>query len=361
MKNILFYISGHGFGHSTRMAEVINKLFSLDSEISFYIRTNAPRWLFKRNPYPEVNYSYLVCDIGTFQKDSLFLDRLKTLERNADFITKKKGFIPGEVEFIKRNDISLVIGDIPCLAFEVADKAGVRSIAISNFSWDWIYSPYVEEYPQYQYLLEEIKESYSKADKLLRLPFSPDMSTFRLKEDIPLIARKSKNPKKEILKRLRISESEKRKIILFSFGGFDYPPNFFAKARHLKDCLFLSPGKIDEDSQLNLVALPERPSISHQDLVKVSDLVLTKLGYGIVSECIANRTPIMYTSRDSPEHNLLAEGVKKYAHSYFIPLEDLLKGNWKVHLDSFFRTEYDWPEIRLDGAEVASKKILNEL
>jgi L-arabinokinase len=187
------------------------------------------------------------------------------------------------------------------------------------------------------------------------------MSTFRLKEDIPLIAQKSKNPKKEILKRLRISESENRKIILLSFGGFDYPPGFFAGVEYLKDYLFLSPGKIDEASQLNFVALPERPSISHQDLVKVSDLVLTKLGYGIVSECIANRTPIMYTSRDSPEHNLLAEGIKKYAHSYFIPLEDLLKGNWKVHLDSFFRTEYDWPEIRLDGAEVASRKILNEL
>lgn len=80
---MLFYISGHGFGHSTRMTEVINKLFSLDSEISFYIRTKAPRGLFKRDPHLESDYSYLVCDVGIVQKDNLPIDRLKTLKKNG--------------------------------------------------------------------------------------------------------------------------------------------------------------------------------------------------------------------------------------------------------------------------------------
>lgn len=361
MKNILFYISGHGFGHSTRMAEVINKLSSLGPEISFYIRTSAPKWLFKRELLPKFNYSYLLCDIGIVQKDGLSLNRLKTLKKYADFVAQKKSLIPQEVEFIKRNNISLLIGDIPPLAFEVAAEAGVSGLAISNFSWDWIYSPYIEEYPQYRYLLGEIKESYSKADKLFRLPFSSEMSTFPIREDIPLIARKSKVLKKEILKRLKISQAEKRKIVLLSFGGFAYPPDFFAKVGSCRDYLFLSSGKINEDSYPNVIALPKRSSILHQDLVKVSDLVLTKLGYGIVSECIANRTPIMYTSRDSLEHDALAQGLKRYAHSYFMPREDLLQGNWKIHLNSFFQTEYKWPEIRVDGAEVVSRKILKRM
>jgi hypothetical protein len=339
MKNILFYISGHGFGHSTRMAEVINKLASLNSEISFYIRTSAPLWLFKRDIIPEFDYSYLVCDVGIAQKDSLSLNRLKTLKKYANFIAQKKSLIPQEVGFVKRNNISLIIGDIPPLAFEVAHKARIPGLAISNFSWDWIYSPYVEEYPQYQHLLEEIKESYSKADKLFRLPFSPDMSAFPLREDIPLIARKSKTPKQEIFKRIKINPGEKRKIVLLSFGGFAYPPNFFAKMGSCKDYLFLSSGKLNEDSPPNLVVLPKRSPILYQDLVKVSDLVLTKLGYGIVSECIANQTPIMYTSRDSLEHDTLAQGLKESAHSYFMPREDLLGGNWRFIL---------WPFILFD-------------
>jgi UDP:flavonoid glycosyltransferase YjiC (YdhE family) len=360
MKNVLFYISGHGFGHSTRMIEVINELAPRDSEISFHIRTSAPRWLFKRDLRSRFNYSYLVCDVGIAQKDSLSLDRLETLTQYANFIIQKKSLIPQEVEFVKRNNVSLVIGDIPPLAFDVARKAGIPAIAITNFSWDWIYSPYVEEYPRYRYLLEEIRESYSKAEKLLRLPFSPEMPAFSLKEDIPLIARKSKTPKEEILKRVKISPNEKRKIVLLSFGGFAYPPNFFVRLSSCKDYLFLSSGEVKEDSCPNLVALPKRSPILHQDLVKVSDLVITKLGYGIVSECIANQTPIMYTSRDSPEHNALAQGLKKSAHAYFMSREDLLGGNWKAHLDSFFQTEYEWPGIRIDGAEVASRKILSE-
>ena len=38
-----------------------------------------------------------------------------------------------------RNGFDLVVGDVPPLAFEAAAEAGVDSVAVANFSWDWIY------------------------------------------------------------------------------------------------------------------------------------------------------------------------------------------------------------------------------
>ena len=37
--------------------------------------------------------------------------------------------------------------------------------------------------------------------------------------------------------------------------------------------------------------------LAYQDVVAAADLVITKPGYGIVSECVANGTPLLYTSR----------------------------------------------------------------
>ena len=52
----------------------------------------------------------------------------------------------------------------------------------------------------------------------------------------------------------------------------------------------LLPGMIDES------AMYDR-GYRYEDLVRAVDVVVTKPGYGIISECIANDTALLYTSR----------------------------------------------------------------
>ena len=51
--------------------------------------------------------------------------------------------IDQEIKFIKSEQIKLVVGDIPPLCFEIAARALVPSVAITNFTWDVIYRAYV--------------------------------------------------------------------------------------------------------------------------------------------------------------------------------------------------------------------------
>ncbi len=102
--------------------------------------------------------------------------------------------------------------------------------------------------------------------------------------------------------------------------------------------------------------------LSFVDLLKVVDAVVTKPGYGIVSGCIANHTPILYTNReDFREYDVLVEGIKEYTHNSFVPREDLLNGKWPEYLDQLIATEYHWPKIAINGTETAATKILEAI
>jgi len=166
-----------------------------------------------------------------------------------------------------------------------------------------------------------------------------------------------------VLDQLNLEKGESRKLVLLSFGGFAFPPTFLEGVRECGDYLFIWCGDSREDfASDNTITLPQFSDIPHHDLVNACDVVITKPGIGIVSECIANQTPIMYTSRDDfVEYDVLVEGLRTYAHSRFIPREDFLAGAWKPHLDSFVQEEYTWPPIRTDGADVAAAEILRRI
>jgi len=102
----------------------------------------------------------------------------------------------------------------------------------------------------------------------------------------------------------------------------------------------------------------KRAGLSYPDLVRASDVVITKPGYGILSECIANRTRMVYTSRGNfREYDVLVRGARKYLPSLFIPQEKLKAGDLEETLDQVLALPDDYPALPLNGAEVAAKII----
>lgn len=364
MKRILFYLSGHGFGHSTRMIEVMKHLYQSKGDILCVVKTTSPKWLFDLSLNFPYEYYPFRGDIGVIQKDSLNLDKLKTLKEYAELLKKKKVLVSKEKDYVKKNRISAIVGDIPPIAFDIAREADIPGIAISNFSWDWIYKDYVREFSEYTYLIEEIESSYAKTDLLLRLPFYGDMSIFPRREDISLIVRDSHLTKEEIIEKLDLKKhfSLNKRIVLLSFGGFYHADIDFHPLSELKDYLFLSFSDIPEKKFKNIKTLPPR-FIDHHHLVKACDIVVSKPGYGIVAECIAYKTPLLYTSRgDFAEYPILTEGMKEYIPSLFIPREDFHSGKWSPYLKNILEDkEIKREEMRCSGAKEACEKILGFL
>ena len=358
MKTIVFYVSGHGFGHSVRIQEVMKALHRPDPGIRFLVKTAAPRWLYDGNLDFPFDFERLETDTGVVQKDSLHLDREATLRLCADFMSDSRSFIERETALLSETGCDLVVSDIPPLAFEIASAIPVPSIGIGNFSWDWIYEDFARDYPAYGHLADEMRKAYAKATLLLRLPFFGDLSAFNTIRDIPLIARVSHAEPSHTRERLGLPPG--KKIILLSFGGFDMVRMDDGGMRALPDCFFISFAPLP--SRLSNALTVPRESFPHEDLVKLSDAVITKPGYGIVSECIANRTPVLYTSRGRfPEYEKLVEGLEKYAVSRFIPQEDFIGGKWKPYLETLLDGSREWVDIDLEGARIAAEHLASFL
>ena len=345
MKKILFYITGHGFGHATRTIEVINRLHATERRFQPLISTTVPEWLFRREVDGDLQYVLCDHDVGAVQKDWRRVDKLATLTRYAALIEREPELVKEQAALARRERVAAVVSDIPAVAFLVAEAAGVPSLAITNFSWDWICAPYLEEYPEYRFVVEHLRECYGKADRLLRLPYHGDLSAFPVIEDIPLVARHATLEREEVLRRLNLDEV---KTIVLLYLGKDFDPEtvLSGEMRRRSDLLFISFGALDGGG------------VRSQDLVSAADVVVTKPGYGIVSDCIANQTPVLYTDRqDFAEYDALVDGLEKHALSRFVPGEDLLSGRWLPHLDALLATDYCWPDLPTNGAEIAATKL----
>ncbi|MBI2920475.1 MAG: hypothetical protein HYY18_05265 [Planctomycetes bacterium] len=354
-KNVYYYVSGHGFGHATRSCVVMNALHAVDPTVFFHIRSNAPRWLFAKNVVAPFEYCFVEVDVGVVQRTIFNIDKQRTLRNCEEALDRAPKVMKQELKFAQEHPPVLIVSDIAPLAFEVADKLGVPSVAIANFSWDWIYESYVKECRQFGPIVEATRASYRKADLLLRLPFPGDFSAFRKQKPIPFIARKSTAQKTEVFETLGIPRTDK-KVVLLAFGGVDGAGFMMDGVERNPQYLFVIPTDQAIPRLPNAVKVPEVVHVRFQDLVKSCDLVVSKPGYGIVSECVANRTPFLYTSRDDfIEYDVMVKQLKKYLPTAFIPRMYLVMGDWDVHLDGFIGAKHAWKEVATDGEVVAAK------
>ena len=72
--SVVFYISGHGFGHASRSIEIINALIDRRPGLRVIIRSSVAPWLVERTARPGVILAPAEVDTGVVQLDSLNLD-----------------------------------------------------------------------------------------------------------------------------------------------------------------------------------------------------------------------------------------------------------------------------------------------
>ncbi|MGE0591959.1 MAG: hypothetical protein AB7G23_02400 [Vicinamibacterales bacterium] len=370
---IVFYISGHGFGHASRSIEVINAVLAKRPEVRVGVRTTAPRWLFDLTVKGKVTYGTLECDTGVVQLDALSLDEADTIRRAASFHSDMVTRAASETRVLRELNAGLIVGDIPPLAFAVGAAAGIPSIAMGNFTWDWVYA----DYPRVRLapsLLPTIRSAYARASMALRLPMSGGFESFSTVKDIPFIARHATRSRQEVCKALKLPTD--KPIILASFGGYGLPGLDADALSKLKKYTVLTTAgpaltRSRKEAPLagrkgSLVTINEEAmyegGVRYEDLVAAAEAVVTKPGYGIISECIANDAAILYTSRGHfPEYDVLVEEMPKHTRAAFISHDDLFDGRWEPHLDKLLAKAKPKKKPETDGADVAAEILLKAL
>ena len=347
-KTVVFYISGHGFGHASRAIEVINALLERRPDVQIIIRSSVAPWLVKRTANPAVELDAIAVDTGVVQIDSLHLDADTTI-RNADlFMRGFEARADGEAYYLERHRAVMTVSDLPPLGIAAGRMAGLPAIALGNFTWDWIY----EHYPRGEAVAQRIGDMYHHTTLALRLPMWGGFERMPLIRDIPFVARRSTRDPHDVRRALDIPLDAR--VVLASFGGYGLEGLNTDALRDLRGYHVLLPGMIDE------TAMYQR-GYRYEDLVKAVDVVATKPGYGIISECLANNTALLYTSRgDFREYQVLVDAMPKLLRCAFISNEELLAGNWGAHLDALLAQPDPPTSPAVNGADVAAD-ILSQL
>ena len=183
--------------------------------------------------------------------------------------------------------------------------------------------------------------------------------------DMPFVARHSARTADEV--RCALGVPLDRRLALASFGGLGISGLALGPLGGLRGWTVVTtayaleavgpapPGvRVIEDAAVYGAGL------RYEDLVRAADVVVTKPGYGIIAECIANDTAIVYSDRGHfAEYDVLVEAMPSYLPCRFMPREDLFAGRWQDHLDAVVALPRPAARPRTDGASVAAHYLLH--
>ncbi|KAG5409769.1 hypothetical protein IGI04_006088 [Brassica rapa subsp. trilocularis] len=156
-----YYVTGHGFGHATRVVEVFLLTLSLSASfLSVYcvssivanlwqfrlsvtiaaghdvhVVTGAPDFVFTSEiQSPRLKIRKVLLDCGAVQADALTVDRLASLEKYVETaVVPRAEILKTEVEWLHSIKADFVVSDFVLVACRAAADAGIRSVCVTNF------------------------------------------------------------------------------------------------------------------------------------------------------------------------------------------------------------------------------------
>src|SRR6187399_2470425 len=116
--SVLFYISGHGFGHASRELPVINRMGARRGE-RLLIRSAVSPDLIARGLRVPYELTAIECDSGVIQTTSVAHDDEATVDAAVEFYRTFAARVDAEVRALSGERVDLIVGDVPPLAFAV--------------------------------------------------------------------------------------------------------------------------------------------------------------------------------------------------------------------------------------------------
>lgn len=355
----VFYISGHGFGHAVRQIAILHALAQARPDVRLVVRTSVARRLFERSLRRSVEVQPTTVDVGAVQRGSLDVDVAGTIREATAFHHDLEARATSEAARLGALGTTLVVSDIPALPFLAAAELGVPAIGISNFTWDWIYEDYAEGEPGASPLAARVGACYARATEGWRLPMYGGFGTFPVVRDLPLVARVARLGRDETRGRLGLPRDVP--LVLVSLGGFGAAGIDVAAAtaslQGVAEVVVTSHDAFPPMPRLHRVdeAVMYGGGVRYEDLIASMDVVASKPGYGIISDCAANGTALLYTSRGRfCEYDVLVAEMPRLLRCTFIEPHDLVEGRWRDALLRLLSQRGPTTRPPSDGASTAA-------
>ncbi|MHB2155784.1 glycosyltransferase family protein [Calditrichota bacterium GD2] len=356
MINLAFFVTSHGYGHAARACAIMQTFLQKFADIHFLIFSETPEWFFEDSlSRGSFTYFNFFTDVGLAQRSPFEEDIPQTLELLKKHFPFKPQKINDLARLLKRFQVKLILNDIPALGILAGKEAGIPTVLIENFTWDWIYGHYRGQFPELLPFIDYLASIYQSVDVHFKArPFV--VNDKRAIETAPIArpARKSASATRQALQL-----NADKPVVLISTGGIVTRHRFVSEIKKIKDFYFIVPhdvAKMERDD--NLVVLPHHSPFYHPDLVAASDVVVCKAGYSTVAEVYLHQKKIVLVNRPFfPESAIIESFVKKNLAGVAITPQTFNEGRWTHYLNEVLQKKEAPRDKVTSGAEVVVKNL----
>jgi hypothetical protein len=346
---IAYFVTPHGYGHAARASAVMAALHELDPRLQVDIFTRTPAWFFEESLSGPFSYHPLLTDIGLIQKDSLREDLPATIERLRRFLP----FDPAQINALAHQlkaGCACVICDIAPMGIAVARQAGLPSILIENFTWDWIYQGYPDYAQQMEPYIDALHALFQAADyhiqtePVCRPQASASLTTRPVSRNLKASAAQVRH---------KLGISPEAKIVVLSMGGMSWDYAFLERLEAQAGLYFVIAGsKRPVRGPENVIIFGREAGIFHPDLVNAGDALIGKVGYSTLAETYQAGIPFGYIPRLAfRESPVLVAYIQANMPSLAFSEADLNNGNWLAKLPELLAL----PRLQRDSTNGAAQ------
>ncbi len=294
-KSVACFVSPHGYGHAARACAVLSAIHRCQPDVHFEIFTRVPAWFFAESLAAPFSYHELLTDIGLVQTNSLQEDVTATIGRLTEFL-------PFRPELLQKlagqlgPECRLVLCDIAPLGIATATEAGVPSILIENFTWDWIYAGYPALAGRIQARIDYLRGLFQSATHHIQT--EPVCAPQPAARTVPPVSRAIRVQADDVRRRLGIAAGQK--MVVLTMGGNRWDFAALDRLARFDNIVFVIAGGNDAPPHppANLRLLPANSGdFFHPDLINAADAVIGKVGYSTLAEVYQAGTPFGYVPR----------------------------------------------------------------
>jgi len=359
-RHLAWYITAHGYGHGVRSCDILSALHRLAPHIRITVCTNLDEvFLASRMHGVPFTRRPVTLDSGMVQIDSVRVDLPASYDRIAAIVADWDAKTASEKQWMQAAGVDMVVADIPAIPFEAAAGLGIPSLGISNFTWSWIYGEFVEHDPRWAPIIARFEQAYRMADGLLRLPFSEPMSIFSRQTSVGVVARPGVSQRHRIAEKCAVDPQ--KTWVLLSFSDLEWSDAALERLREYHDAHeFFT--LLPLHWKRPWIHAIDRREFRVPDVFASVDAVLSKPGFGVLSDCVANDKPLIHVEREHfREYPVLVEAIQKHLRHVFLPAERLYRADLGDALNALPRLMPAPHPLTLGGDDDCARHILRTI
>jgi hypothetical protein len=316
--HLLVAITPHGFGHAAQVSPVINALRRRLPALRVTIQSSLPEAFLRGRLEGDFEYIGRAPDFGLVMNSALDIDLEASAAAYDELHRNWQQRVDAEARRLESLAPDLVLADVPYLILAAAGQVAIPAAALCSLNWADIYRHYFARRKEAGRVLADMESAYRSARAFLCPEPSMPMAFLDRRVAIGPIASQGHNRRDALFQRLGLDAGQS--LVLVAPGGVQtrFPVENWPTDNGIH-------WLVSEGWQVrhpNASPL-EETGFGFTDLVASCDAVLGKCGYGTVSECVVNATPLLYIPRPHwPEEQVLLQWLED--HNAAVPVAPTL-------------------------------------